>query len=99
MSRLFIVAVVGCGIAGICSAARCTTVLDPALLREYGNYVGAAERTMSDRFDAGELAWVPGYAAGEAAARLASGKLVRWNIADAADSAGQHHIVAKGAHR
>jgi hypothetical protein len=84
MNRLLMAAVLGCGTAGICSAARCTTVLDPALLSEYGNYVAAAERTMSGRFESGELAWVPGSAAREAAARLDSGKLVRWNIADAA---------------
>jgi len=75
--------VMGCGVAGICWAARCTTVADPAVLREYDDYVAAAERRMPARFDSGELAWVPAPALREAAARLADGKLVRWNIADA----------------
>ena len=83
MSRLLNTVVLSCGIAGTCWAARCTTVLDPAVLREYDDYVAAAERAMSTRFDAGELAWVPANASREAAARLASGKLVRWNIGDA----------------
>jgi len=84
MNRLFNTLVVGCGIAGVCLAARCTTVLDPAILREYDSYVAAAERGMPARFDSGELSWVPGPALREASARLAAGKLVRWNIADAA---------------
>jgi hypothetical protein len=83
MHRLLTTAVLACGAAGICRAARCTTVLDPAILREYGNYVAAAEGVMSSRFDSGELRWLPDDAAKEAAARLASGKLVRWNIGDA----------------
>ena len=73
-----------CGLGGACWAARCTTVPDPRILREYDNYVAAAEQAMSSRFDSGELSWVPDYASREAAARLASGKLVRWNISDAA---------------
>ncbi|MGA3039987.1 MAG: hypothetical protein ABSF54_04255 [Bryobacteraceae bacterium] len=84
MNRLPTTAVLACCAAGICCAARCTTVLNPAILTEYDNYVAAAERSMSSRFDAGELRWLPDYAAKEAAARLASGKLVRWNIGDAA---------------
>jgi hypothetical protein len=39
---------------------------------------------MPARFDAGELSWVPASAARDAAADLASGKLVRWNTSDAA---------------
>jgi hypothetical protein len=84
MNRLLNTAVLACGVAGVCWAARCTTVLDPAILREYDNYVAAAERAMSSRFDSGELQWLPDGASKEAAARLAAGKLVRWNIGDAA---------------
>jgi hypothetical protein len=84
MSRLLHTVALGCGIAGVCWAAHCTTVADPAILREYENYVAAAERGMPARFDSGELSWVPAPALREAAARLAAGKLVRWNIADAA---------------
>ena len=84
MSRLLNTTVLACGLAGGCWAARCTTVLDPAILPEYDNYVAAAERAMPARFDSGELRWLPDSASKEAAARLASGKLVRWNIGDAA---------------
>src|ERR1700691_710763 len=83
MSRLLIPLVLGCGMAGTGWAARGNTVLAPSVLREYDSYVASAERAMTTRFDAGELSWVPGSASKEAAARLASGKLVRWNIADA----------------
>src|ERR1019366_615984 len=58
-------------------------VAAPRVLREYGDYVAAAEQAMSSRFDSGELSWVPDSASRDAAARLASGKLVRWNIGDA----------------
>jgi hypothetical protein len=75
---------VACGIGGIGWAARCTTVASPAVLREYANYVAAAEQTMSSRFDSGELAWLPEHESKPAAERLASGHLVRWNISDAA---------------
>ncbi len=84
MSPLLNSVVVACGLSGICWAARCTTVPEPRVLAEYENYVAAAERAMSSRFDSGELAWAPDYASKEAAAQLASGKLVRWNISDAA---------------
>jgi len=84
MSRLLHSVVLGCAIAGTGWAARCTTVADPAILREYDDYVAAAERGMPARFDSGELSWVPAPALREAATRLAAGKLVRWNIADAA---------------
>ena len=84
MSRLFPSIALCCAIAGTCWAARCTTVLEPAILPEYDNYVAAAERAMPARFDAGELSWVPDYASKEAAASLASGKLVRWNVGDGA---------------
>jgi len=84
MSHLLNAAVLVCGFGGACWAARCTTVLDPRALREYDRYVAAAEQAMSSRLDSGELAWVPDSSSREAAARLASGKLVRWNISDAA---------------
>lgn len=67
-----------------CWGARCTTVLDPRMLREYERYIARAERAMPARFDAGELSWVPAASAKEAAAKLASGKPVRWNVSDAA---------------
>lgn len=69
--------------AGICWAARCTTVLDPRVLSEYNNYVVAAEQAMSGPFDTRELSWMPGRELREAAASLASGKLVRSRIGDA----------------
>ena len=84
MSHLLNAAMLVCGLGGACWAARCTTVPDPGVLREYDRYVAAAEQAMSSRFDSRELAWVPDSASREAAARLASGKLVRWNISDAA---------------
>jgi hypothetical protein len=84
MSRVLNAAMLACGVSGICWAARCTTVINPAILREYANYVAAAERAMPGRFDAGELAWVPDRARKEAVAELAADKLVRWNIGDAA---------------
>ena len=83
MRRFLHTAVLACGAVGVCWAARCTTVLDPAILREYHNYVAAAERSMADRFDSGELAWLPDRASGPAAASLAAGRLVRSNISDA----------------
>jgi hypothetical protein len=76
--------VLACGIGGICWAARCTTDVAPGVLREYASYVAAAEQAMSNRFDSGELAWVPARESNQAAARLASGHLVRWNLSDAA---------------
>ena len=76
-----------CGISGIGWAARCTTAAAPGILREYANYVAAAEQAMSSRFDLGELAWVPVPESKQAAARLASGHLVRWNLSDAAFNA------------
>jgi hypothetical protein len=84
MSRSLQVVALGCGLAGVCWAARCVTLLEPAILPEYDNYVAAAERAMPARFDAGDLSWVPKDASKEAAANLASGKLVRWNIGDPA---------------
>jgi hypothetical protein len=72
------------GISGICWAARCTTVLDPRVLHEYDDYVARTEEGIPSRFDSGELSWVPASVARAAAADLASGKLVRWNISDAA---------------
>jgi hypothetical protein len=58
--------------------------LNPRALLEYENYVAAQERAMPGRFDAGELAWAPDSAAKEAAAQLASGKVVSRSIGDAA---------------
>jgi len=77
-------ALVAVGISGMCWAARCTTVLDPRVLHDYDDYAARAEQGMPSRFDSGELAWVPAVAARGAAADLASGKLVRWNVSDAA---------------
>jgi hypothetical protein len=82
MSRYLNIAVLACATSGICWPARCTTALEPAILREYEQYVAAAERNMPGRFDAGELSWVPDHA-NEAAAQLASGRIVRCNISDA----------------
>jgi hypothetical protein len=84
MSAFLNSVVLACGLGGVCWAARCTTVVEPGVLREYGDYVAAAEQAMSSRFDSGELSWVPDSASKEAASKLASGKLVRWNISDAA---------------
>ncbi|MCX6627410.1 MAG: hypothetical protein NTW28_07255 [Candidatus Solibacter sp.] len=84
MSAFLNSVVLACGLGGVCWAARCTTVADPVVLRGYQDYVAAAEQKMSSRFDSAELSWVPDSAAREAAARLASGRLVRWNISDAA---------------
>ena len=88
--------VLACGLGGLCWAARCTTAAEPRVLREYADYVAAAEQAMSSRFDSAELSWVPRDASREAAARLASGKLVRWNLSDAARNqriAGQNGTV------
>jgi hypothetical protein len=76
-----VAAVWACGTAGW--AARCTTVVEPGALREYQSYVAAAESSMAARFARGELSWVPEVARSRAAADLAAGKLVRWNIGDA----------------
>jgi len=63
--------------------ARCTTSLDPQMLREYQDYVFAAEQGMDRRFGAGNLSWVPASSRKEANAKLASCKQVRRNISDA----------------
>lgn len=84
MSALGNTAVLVWGLGGVCWAARCTTVIDPSILSEYDNYVARAEQEMSARFAKGDLAWVPASGSKEAAAKLASWKLVRWNISDAA---------------
>ena len=84
MSQFLNATVLFCGLGATCWAARCTTVLDPRILHEYDRYVATAEQTMSSRFDSGELSWVPAGSSREAAARLASGRLVRWNISDTA---------------
>jgi len=84
MTRCLHSAVLACAAASGGWAARCTTVPGPAILREYDAYVAVAERAMPSRFDSGELAWVPDDASRDAAAKLASGKMIRWNISDAA---------------
>jgi hypothetical protein len=66
--------------AGVCCAARCTTVADPAVLRAYEAYVAAAEAGMQARFDAGELSWAA--ARSSKARKLASGGWVRQNLSD-----------------
>jgi hypothetical protein len=71
-----------CAIGGICWAARCTTVAEPTVLREYQDYVARAEDAMLPRFDSSELSWVAGSARKEASAKLASGEWVRRNISD-----------------
>jgi len=68
--------------AGVCWGARCTTVVDARALREYQNYVEGAERGMLSRFALSELSWMPENARKEAAAGIASGKAVRWNVSD-----------------
>ena len=75
--------VLACGISGIGWAARCTTVVEPDVLREYAHYVAAEEQAMAGRFDSGELAWVPGPEFRQAEAQLAGGHMVRWNVSDA----------------
>ncbi len=73
-----------CALGGICWAARCTTVAEPSVVREYQDYVARAEDVMLPRFDSSELSWVAGSAAKEASAKLASGEWVGRNISDAA---------------
>ena len=84
MTSAWKAAVLACALGPMGWAARCTTVMDPAALREYENYLAAAEKAMAARFAAGDLSWVPAGNAKDAAARLASGKAVRWNLSDAA---------------
>lgn len=84
MTRFLFAAMLAAWSGGVSRAARCTTVLDPPVLREYEDYVARAEQAMPARFDAGELAWLPATAPAEAAAQLGSGKLVRSNISDRA---------------
>ena len=72
MSALAKYLVLACGIGGVGWAARCTTTMAPAVLREYTEYVAAAEQAMSSRFDSGELAWVPAPEAKPAAAQPGS---------------------------
>jgi hypothetical protein len=84
MKVLLGVAVLACGFGAICHAARCTTALDLRVLSEYQSYVATVEQGMAARFGSHELGWVNGTASRDAAADLASGKLVRSNISDAA---------------
>jgi hypothetical protein len=72
------------GIGAACWAARCTTVAEAGVLREYQDYIARAELAMAQRSDSEELSWAPSSAASEMAAKLAAGKFVRWNISDAA---------------
>ena len=84
MSALVNWVVIACAFSRLGWAARCTTVASPGVLREYDNYVAEVERGMSSRFDSGELAWMPEQESKPAAARLASGRSVRWNMSNAA---------------
>lgn len=96
MSALAKYLVLACGMGGVGWGARCTTTMAPAALREYTEYVAAAEQAMSSRFDSGELVWAPAPEAKPAAARLAGGHLVRWNLSDASVNrrlAGQNGTV------
>ena len=77
-----VILVFGGWTAAICLAAQCTTVMDARLTADYEEYRARAERMMESRFCAGEVGWLPGASRAEAAARLASGKLVRSNIGD-----------------
>jgi hypothetical protein len=72
------------GIGAACWEARCTTVVEAGVLREYQDYVARAELAMAQRSDSEELSWAPGSAASDMAAKLAAGKFVRWNISDVA---------------
>ncbi|HLY19574.1 MAG TPA: hypothetical protein VKR61_20245 [Bryobacteraceae bacterium] len=76
-------ALLAMGLCAPCWGARCTTVLDPAILREYQDYVARVRQAAASRNPV-ELWWVPQSESAEAAARLASGKVVRSNISDAA---------------
>jgi hypothetical protein len=69
---------------GVAWAARCTTVLNPAALLEYQNYVTRSEQAMSTRFGKGELAWVADSGRREALAELSAGRQVRRNVSDPA---------------
>jgi hypothetical protein len=82
MSRLSICAGLLCAWSGVCHAARCTTVIDPGMPRQYDNYVASAEKAMSDRFDQGELSWMPVASRKDAAAKLATGHTVRRKLSD-----------------
>ena len=53
--------------------ARCTTSLDPQMLREYQDYVFAAEQGMDRRFGAGDLS--SAFAASQLARMAPSGWL------------------------
>ena len=84
MRAVLVCLLLTCAIGGICWAARCTTVAEPTVLREYQDYVARAEDAMLPRFDSSELSWVAGSAAKQTSAKLASGEWVRRNISDAA---------------
>jgi len=72
------------GIGAVCWAARCTTVAEAGVLREYQDYVARAELAMAQHSESEELSWAPSSAASDMQAKLASGKFVRRNISDAA---------------
>lgn len=59
MSALRNSIVLACSLSGVCWAARCTTVVDPGVLREYQNYVAAAEQAMEHRSDSGNWRGCP----------------------------------------
>jgi hypothetical protein len=84
MNRLLLGAALALGLVETCLAARCTTVLDPGIMSEYERYVAHVQQAAPGRFDSGELVWVPAQASKEEAAKLESGKLVRWNVSDTA---------------
>jgi len=65
--------------ATVCWAARCTTELNPALLKEYDAYVRSAEETAEQQFLAGELSFVPGPKREAATTRLNAGKTVKFD--------------------
>jgi len=75
------IAALGCASATGLTAARCTTVLNMNALAKYDSYVVTAEAPMKVRFESGELAWLPEGERRRAAAELASGKLVKRNMA------------------
>jgi hypothetical protein len=80
LSALIVLALVS---GNACWAARCMTVFNFRVLREYETYVASAERDMLSRFAGSELSWVPEYARKEAAAEMEAGKPVRRNISEA----------------
>jgi hypothetical protein len=56
--------------------------MEPGMLRDYEQYVVAAEQRMTARFEAGSPSWVPAAYSTEAGAKLASGHSFKSNISD-----------------